>query len=575
MNSLTVENDVVDALNEMPINYETSGLDEVENSSSNEDTTNIEDKASASTTIEVRENNSVEVSYLVSDNSDLSNKNKINTSFAVLDALSYSEIRNNCYEEEYVSQSMMLKMLKKNQMFIWMTSTGEYCYKMGYNGTVNEITEPKLKKILKNKLKIPVTIDSQDPAMKDKNIDTCHLRLISKETFNPHEDKEFFEKDGETYRNLFVKTKYLLLDECSGYNEPTTIISLIKNLVNNDEERYVYFMNWLASFIQTMERTPIAIIIKGKQGTGKNLFIDEVLKHIFGSTQVAVIGDKEIKKQFTASLFDNKLLLVLDELANSYKDNYQMQNFLKQIIGSNYVFMEKKHQNTKDEIRLWGPVLIFSNKSVPIAIETNSRREVVFKSGKPLTEINFLECGSYENLCKKIHDELNDFTLTLFNWKVDKNMASIAMDTPEKDALANMTHDRIALFNDAITSGDINYFEEMKEDVSGISLYNELKENFNQHKVKKNNLAQIYNALFEERISTKTLMNMLKTYDAEFYDVSNTIGDGSGGKYFLLEDHPKKGIKNSDYVNDVVVEKTVNINFPPLPLFSPLSPTIG
>lgn len=502
-------------------------------------------------------------------------KNNLNISSAVVEALSYSEIRNNCYIEEYVSQHMIFKMLKKHEIFIWMTSTGEFCYKMGYNGTVNEITESKLKKIIKNKLKKPVTIDSLDPAMKDKNIDTCYLRLVSKETFDPHEDKEFFEKDGQTYRNLFVKTKYLLLDKYSDYNEPTTIISLIKNLVNNDEERYVYFMNWLASFMQTMERTPIAIIIKGKQGTGKNLFIDEVLKHILGHTQVAVIGDKEIKKQFTASLFENKLFIALDEISHSYKDNFQLQNFLKQIIGSNSVFMEKKHQNTKDEIRLWGPVLIFSNKSVPIAIETNSRREVVFKSGKPLTEINFLECGTYENLCKKIHDELNDFTLTLFNWKVDKNMASIAMDTPEKDALANMTHDRIALFNDAIISGDINYFEEMNEGVIGISLYNDLKENFDAYKVKKNDLAQIYNTLFEERISTKSLMNMLKTYDAEFYDVSNTIGDGFGGKYFLLEDHPKKGIKNSDYVNDVVEQNTANTIFLSKPHLPPHLPTIA
>lgn len=37
-----------------------------------------------------------------------------------------------------------------------------------------------------------------------------------------------------------------------------------------------------------------------------------------------------------------------------------------------------------------GTCITFSNKSIPIAIESNSRREVVFKSGKPLTETNFL-----------------------------------------------------------------------------------------------------------------------------------------------------------------------------------------
>jgi hypothetical protein len=213
-------------------------------------------------------------------------------------------------------------------------------------------------------------------------------------------------------------------------------------------------------------------------------------------------------------------------------------------------------------------VLIFSNKSVPIAIETNSRREVVFKSGLPLTKIDFLGCGSYDNLCDKIKSELRDFTLRLLNWEVDKNMASIAMDTPEKIALANMTHDKIALFNEAITSGDISYFEELKEEYpEGACLYNELEEDFKVHKVKRNYLYQIYNILYDEKITNKTLMNLLRTYDDEFYDNSNLIGDGKGGKYFLLEDHPKKGLKNSEYIEDVSIQNIASANFPPKPLF--------
>ena len=537
----------------------------------NEDTINID-----TTIIAVNEDISVNVSYVASDNStypsELSNRdndtNKYNISVATAEELSYLEIRNNCYSEEYLEEYGIFKMLKKKQIFIWMTSEGDYCYKFGHNGTVKEVTASKLKTILKNKLKFPVYIDNEDPIYKDKNINTSCLHLVSEDAFDPHQDKEFFEKNGQTYRNLFVKTEYLLLNKNTKHNEPKIIIDLVKNLVNNDEERYIYLMNWLANFIQTMERTPIAIIIKGKQGTGKNLFIDKVLRPILSKEQVALISKEELLGKFIGTIFENKLFYIFDEISHSYKDNFQLQNRLKQIIGSDDVFMEKKYENTKSETKLWGPIFLFSNKSVPIAIETNSRREVVFKSGEPLSKIDFLGCGSYENLCDKIKSELRDFTLTLLNWEVDKNMASIAMDTPEKIALANMTHDKIALFNEAITSGDISYFEELKEEYpEGACLYNELEANFKAHKVKKSNLAKIYNALYEEKISTITLKNMLKTYDDEFYDDSNLIGDGKGGKYFLLEDHPKKGLKNSEYIEDVSIQNIASANFPPKPLF--------
>ena len=62
---------------------------------------------------------------------------------------------------------------------------------------------------------------------------------------------------------------------------------------------------------------------------------------------------------------------------------------------------------------------------------------------------------------------------------------------------------------------------------------------------------------------------MLKTYDDEFYDDSNTIGDGVGGKYFLLDGHPKKGLKQeSIHGGDASIQYTA-ANFipkPPLPI---------
>ena len=67
-------------------------------------------------------------------------------------------------------------------------------------------------------------------------------------------------------------------------------------------------------------------------------------------------------------------------------------------------------------------------------------------------------------------------------------------------------------------------------------------------------------------MSAKTLMNLLRTYDDEFYNDSNTIGNGKGGQYFLLDGHPKKGLKQeSIHEGDASIQNTT-ANFISKPL---------
>lgn len=447
---------------------------------------------------------------------------------------------NNCYDEN--NGNRLIKLLNELNLYIWLSDDGEYIYRKGKNGKTIKVNEKKIKTIIRNQIGISITINSDNPDNDKKNLDSRYLKLVSKDSYDHHEKEEFYEVDGEIHRNQYRSTEYRGLDVNTPYKKPDAIVKLVKNLVNNDEERYNYFINWLAYFFQFMIKQPVAIVIKGTQGSGKNLFVEKVLKPLFGKEQVSVLGNKEIRKQFTASLFENRSFIVLDEVSHSYKDNYELQNFLKEVIGSDLVYMETKHKNTKEPIQIHGPVIIFSNKSIPIAIETNSRREVIFNTGESLMSLDFLGHGTYEELCHIIENELKDFALMLHNYKVDKKMATTAMDTTEKRALAEATHDKIALFHEAIISKDKEYFE-ILQDSSFHNLYYNLCDDLDKNKIDKRLIAKYYNEIYEDNMSSKRIMDILRTYNPEFYDNTNTIGDGNGGKYFLLDGHPRKNKK--------------------------------
>ena len=104
-----------------------------------------------------------------------------------------------------------------------------------------------------------------------------------KNEFNPFVLKEFYSPCGNSffYRNLFKPTKYLMLNS-KEHKEPKAIFALIRHLVNYDDERFDYVVNWLAYFFQALKKSQVALVLRGDQGAGKGIFVDLVLSPLFG-----------------------------------------------------------------------------------------------------------------------------------------------------------------------------------------------------------------------------------------------------------------------------------------------------
>lgn len=463
---------------------------------------------------------------------------------------------NNCYGKN--EDNELFKALMDVKMDVWITDDGDFSYRIGDNGKVIKVTGNKLKMIMKNKLKFAVTIDD-DNAKENTNIDTIDLHVVSKEVFNPFSSEEFCEIDGETCRNTFRTTKYMEL-EAGGYKEPKAILALINNLVNNNKERMLYFINWLAYFFQTLRRPMTAVLLTGRPGSGKNILVNLVISKLFGIDQVAVIGDKAIRSNYLGGMFQGKLFYQFDEISHSAKDNVQLKNTLKEIVTNNVVQLERKFVDLEKGIEIFGLCLFTTNSPEGLSIEHNDRRYSVFTTGVNLNNIDFIGYSSYEGLSRAIESEIEDFAIYLKSYKVDEKLANTCMDTSEKQALVSVTNSRFINFHNALINKDLNYFDELKNDSLGIITYTNLENDFSKNVITKNNISNYYSAVEGEDISSTKLLKKLRTIDSEQYDNSMTISDGHS-RYYLLDGHPKKEEKLAKLygaVDVVPLDKPVN-----------------
>ena len=458
----------------------------------------------------------------------------------------------NCYVKNS-EHSLLLAFVAAN-IFCWLTAEGEIAYRIGNDGKIIVVSINKFKLLMGNKLGFKITIDGEDG---DKNLNTMDLQLVSREKFNPFIFKEFYEQDGETFRNTFRTTKYMHADG-EVEKEPKAIMALISNLFNAKEAAIYYFLNWLAYFWQGFKRPMTAILIKGRPGAGKNLFVDKVIAPMFGEKQTGVVGDQALRSNFLGGLFDGKLFCQFDEISFSMKDKSTLASTFKELITNPVVKLEKKYETLSDGVELFFLCLFSTNKSIPMQIEPHDRRLSVYSTGHDLNKQEFLGYGSYSNFIAALEEELMDFALYLKNFDVDEKLANTAQDTPEKDALVNATTNWYTSCYEALINKDLDYFEFIKEDVCQQHLYNSIVEDFNNNRLTQSKIKDYFNAVEDEQISTKQIMKQLRAMDAETFSKANSIGDSSGERYYLLPDHNKRVNSIPTHRDETVVNNYAN-----------------
>jgi hypothetical protein len=188
----------------------------------------------------------------------------------------------------------------------------------------------------------------------------------------------FTEHDRPGEINLWAGLKI----EAAWEGDCTPIQDLIlKSLCNGDERKFHWFMDWLAHVVQSpFERVSTVPVLISKQGAGKGLLFDYVMRGILGQYFTAVVSSAELTARFNTNLA-RKLVTFIDEA--TWRGNKTEDGILKRMIGSPTLSIEEKF-GARYEIENFSRYVIASNNPDAVAVEMDNRRYVVLEASPKL-----------------------------------------------------------------------------------------------------------------------------------------------------------------------------------------------
>ena len=209
-------------------------------------------------------------------------------------------------------------------------------------------------------------------------LETSHIKTYHKVDFYPP-PLEIPEEVYNTYTGIRI-------DKIKSYNETdySAITNHIKLMVGVDEETetgynkegYEYMLNYLSHMVQKIGELPrIALLFKGEEGTGKNIFWNLFGRKVLGREYLLETAEmNKVVGRF--NMLNQKFIIILDETTG--KDSFTNSDKLKNIITQDTIAWEQKGIQGIT-ITNCGRYIFLTNNDTPIKIGLTDRRFVVFE----------------------------------------------------------------------------------------------------------------------------------------------------------------------------------------------------
>lgn len=276
--------------------------------------------------------------------------------------------------------------------------------------------------------------------------------------------------------NTYTRTPYMLkavkpdvpLSYGNGVllkNHCPLIHTLVYHMVGNGDAEYEHFLNWLAHIYQTKTKSMTAWILGGVPGTGKGVFVNRVLRPLFGSEHVTMKALENIEEQYNLYM-RSALFLVVDEfrMSDSRGGTVRMADKLKNQITEPTVTIRAMRTNQVEQ-QSFTNFLFLTNRPDAIKIEAGDRRYNVAPRQEEKLEVVHPKLVANLDGLKK---ELKAFAGVLASYQVDKRMARTCMNNAAKVDMRSITMSVFDEFAHNLQVGDISIFE----DVLNIELTN-------------------------------------------------------------------------------------------------------
>jgi len=344
-----------------------------------------------------------------------------------------------------INKDKVVESLVKNNIVPFIdTKTNGRCY---YNKLDDTLSMSVDEKILEN-------------ILIDNGVKIPGIYPTFRVGFNPKDMGDKFDLYGKTF-NLFSPTKYMYMkknDEKIDWEVscPRTF-ELLRNLIPVKGERE-HFINWLSFIFNTREKARTAWVLKGIQGSGKNLFFDKIIKPLFGQNQTIVVDDDRLQSDFNGYM-NNKLFVAFNEVANDEtKTKRSVKSKIKALISDCMMIVNEKHVRTY-EMENYTNILFFSNEAIPLLIEEQDRRFNVIETGGTLKAVPSFKKNP-EKFIEDTNDELDKFAQFLLNFSYDKITVDEVIENEAKKEIKELSMNKYELFASKLKAGNFEWFEQ-------------------------------------------------------------------------------------------------------------------
>lgn len=209
---------------------------------------------------------------------------------------------------------------------------------------------------------------------------------------------------------------------------------MLDNICSGNEEHYKYLLGWMANAVQKpAEPGQIAVVLKGKQGCGKSIFV-KMFGKLFGRHYLRIADIKHLTGNFNAHLRD-VVVLFSDEAY--WAGDKKSKGMLKSLITDNTLTITAKGVDSEQ-----GPnyihLLMASNEEWVVPAEVDDRRFFVLDVSKAqLNNIPYfeaireqMESGGYEKL---LH-YLQNYDLKANGFVVQKRPITAALNQQKEES---------------------------------------------------------------------------------------------------------------------------------------------
>lgn len=202
-------------------------------------------------------------------------------------------------------------------------------------------------------------------------------------------------------------------------------------MCRGDEDLLGWLLNWCAALLQKPGQPgQTGIVLKGKQGTGKGFFAEDLLGAMFDRRHfIKMSSSEQFYGRFAGEMLSGRCLVFLDEA--TWGGDKRDRGILKDRVTSKTIFVDRKGISAINEPSMMH-LIIASNEDWIVGLDQDDRRFVVLEQDNAIAQ----DAKYFDPLYEELRSGGREaFLHAMLAWEVDELLIRRPPRTKAKDEL--------------------------------------------------------------------------------------------------------------------------------------------